>query len=1059
MGRPTVTGRLRTCLAASLVSALACGLAPAAARAADPASAVLDLTRAAAPVPVPPERRAAQARLRRTLGARALVQADPVTGTPRVVARLDGALTGPSPEDPAAIVLAYVRAREVAFGLDADDLAELRLTARTIGADGTVHLSWEQRKDGLPLVDGGLEAAVAAGGRLLNVRGGAVPDPAPAGTEPRVGAAAAAAAALPGAGPAPGVTAAGGGAERRTELEGGGRASLVLYADGAAERLGWRVLAPAGSAAFYDALVDARSGRLVRRVNRVRSASARHVDVTTRGEGTVQSPFGAGWLGGGSGLSGPYAHAVSDLEDRIRPEATATGFTLSAQPDSDDEVSPSAGSGSGRTWTDAPRLDFCGAAACSWSPADRTANRRFSTTQLFWYVNTFRDHLAAAPIGFTAARGGFEGDDAVLAQSLDGAATGPDAAHRSNANMLTLPDGFPGLMQMYLFGAPFGSYDGAHDAGVVYHEYAHGLTDRLITDSQGFGTLDGAQPGALSEGLSDFYALDFLAATEPLLVPDGATAGEVRLGQRLQQNPAARGLSAFRTEGLDCPPGGGGSGCPGTPGAGPGGYDYADFGRIAGAPEIHADGELWAQTLWSVRTALIAAHGPGEGIARARAYVTEGLRLAPDAPSFLDLRNAIVQAAVAARGNQDWELLWRAFAARGMGWTASTAGPDDVAPVAGYDVPPPPGSGERGSVAGTLADETGAPVGDAVVAVAGHETGLGATDLRTASGDDGRYALAGVPAGRYPDVHVTRPGFQETFTALDVVPGAETPWNVAPLWRDHASLAGGGGVAGFTPPDYSADGCGPNQAIDDDKGTVWSTLAGAGPRDLAIDLGGTFDLREVRIDPRAGCGDAPGASLAVYELAASDGLGRPYETISSGTLGAPDARGYVRLALAGDLGGRRLLRLRAISPRSLNQGGTAFMDVAELEVTGAPPAPPPRPPPPTGGGTLPGRAIAPATLRDRRVKVDRRGRFRIRVAFAADAPRGVARLRVLGRRNRLLAAAKVRVRRGRTVSVPMRLTASGRRAVGRGRVVKVKLRLRMPGGMVLGRTVKLARRR
>ncbi len=46
------------------------------------------------------------------------------------------------------------------------------------------------------------------------------------------------------------------------------------------------------------------------------------------------------------------------------------------------------------------------------------------------------------------------------------------------------------------------------------------------------------------------------------------------------------------------------AGAPARPGAGPGGYTYGDFGRIRGFPEVHADGEIWGETLWQLRGAL-----------------------------------------------------------------------------------------------------------------------------------------------------------------------------------------------------------------------------------------------------------------------------------------------------------------------------------------------------------------------------------------------------------------------------------------------------------------------
>src|SRR5206468_156958 len=98
----------------------------------------------------------------------------------------------------------------------------------------------------------------------------------------------------------------------------------------------------------------------------------------------------------------------------------------------------------------------------------------------------------------------------------DGANTdgsgGPDQDHTNNANMATEQDGVAPRMQMYLFSSGDGSVDsnGGDEADVVYHEYTHGLSNRLITDAQGFPRLDGEESGAMGEGWSDWYAMDYL---------------------------------------------------------------------------------------------------------------------------------------------------------------------------------------------------------------------------------------------------------------------------------------------------------------------------------------------------------------------------------------------------------------------------------------------------------------------------------------------------------------------------------------------------------------------
>jgi extracellular elastinolytic metalloproteinase len=1075
----------RALLRALAAAATLLAVAAPSADAVDPVAATLDRT-AGLSGPPPAKLAQAQDRLRRDLGARALVQPDPTAGTPRIVARLDGFLTPPSRRDPADVALDYVRDHAAAFGLDGSDLATLRLTARRRGA-GTVHLVWEQRVDGVPNVDGGLQAAVRDDGRLVNVRGGPLPDPGGSAPAARITAGEAFEAAVPGNPSAP-PTGTPRGAERRTPFLRGGEASLVRYRDGGADRLGWRVLYPASSDAFYDAIVDARSGRLQRRVNRTHGAEEiNHFDVSPRASGDTSptpSPVPAGWLGAARRLEGPYVHAISDLTDRIWLTVGPTGLELSALPTEDDEVAPSSPEGDDRAWNFTPTLGpssgFC--TSCSWddSPLNTTANRQFSTAQLFWYVNTYHDHLAAAPIGFTGVgAGAFEGDDAVIAQALDGASptptTGPDADHLSNANMTVLPDGFPGLMQMYLFGLTIAAhYDGAMDASVVYHEYTHGLSERLVTDGQGFGALSGPQPGAISEGTSDFYAMDYLVETEPAAMGDTAGQGDLRFGRWLHSNasPFLKNQAAIRTESMDCLPQPVDSTHCGGPtpatSAGPGGYTYDDFAKIAGAAEVHADGEIWGQTLWSLRQALMAApaHPGAEGLTRTRAYVTEGLRLAPPFPTFLDMRNAIVQAAVNLHGDEDWDTIWSVFAARGMGWSAATDGPNDLDPLVAGDVPPPPGSGARGAISGTIEDELGAPVPGVSVAVGGHDSGLGATSVQASSAADGSWLLPDVVARSYADLYFRKAGYQELTTTVTVEPGQTATRTIKPLRRDYASAASGGSVASSTGTDYSADGCGPAQAIDDQKSTAWSTDAGSA-QDLVLDLGRSIDIGQVRIDPRAGCGDPPEASLNTYELAASDGPGAPFEAIAGGTIGPLDARGYATLSLAGNLAGRRLLRLRAIAPRSLSQAGPqSYMDVSELEVTGTPTVEPtptptatPTPSPTATPTPTPQPPPATATTFDvKKLSASRKGVFKVKVKFGSSAPAGTARLRVLAGKKRL-AEGRLAVRAGRTSTKTLTLNSTGRKTIKPGKSRKVTLELRLPDGKKVKKTVTLARRK
>ena len=113
---------------------------------------------------------------------------------------------------------------------------------------------------------------------------------------------------------------------------------------------------------------------------------------------------------------------------------------------------------------------------------------------------------------------------------------------------------------MYLFredcpnSAGVRDVNGADDAHIVYHEYTHGLSNRLVTDAAGFGALDGAQSGSMGEAWSDFYAEDYLAAAG--FQTDTPAPGEIRSSTYVNaahSHPALRlrrGLGRARLPGL-----------------------------------------------------------------------------------------------------------------------------------------------------------------------------------------------------------------------------------------------------------------------------------------------------------------------------------------------------------------------------------------------------------------------------------------------------------------------------------------------------------------------------
>ena len=215
-------------------------------------------------------------------------------------------------------------------------------------------------------------------------------------------------------------------------------------------------------------------------------------------------------------------------------------------------------------------------------------------------------------------------------------------------------------MQMYLWGRRLGAYravNGGDDASILYHEYTHGLSNRLIRDAAGAGALNSEQAGAMGEGWSDWYAKDFLVAQFPGL-DDPARQRRRPHGRLHRRDAELDPLAGARLPGRR-----GAAVCPGAVTPAPA---ATRTGHRQGLqrPEVHYDGEIWAETLWDLRTAI--------GSGNAERLITQGMRLSPAEPSFLDERNAILAADQAAGGTFR-DAIWTVFA--GAGWATTPRRP------------------------------------------------------------------------------------------------------------------------------------------------------------------------------------------------------------------------------------------------------------------------------------------------------------------------------------------------------------------------------------------------
>ena len=854
-----------------------------------------------------------------SLGRRGVFDLDPRTGTARFVGRLDGTLTGPSSEPAAAVAMGWVRRNASALGLDRRDLHTFHRSRDYVDVDGTHHLAWTQSVNGLEAFDNGLLASVTADGRLINVSG----SPAHglgrgAATAPTIGREQALArAAAPSAATA-------------------GRASLV-YFHGGRSQLAWRTDTLAAPGEHVVSVIDATTGAVLWRADLAHDAT---------GTGTAWGYFPSSKVPNGGGTQQPVTFPVNNGG---KLAGTNAHVFIDARPDfradPKDEVAASAG----LDWSSAAILDTTTATQncapahpCSWDIHDPNSwrqNLRQSAAQAYYFVNTFHDHLLAAPIGFTEAAGNFQtsnpsgkgkGHDAVQVHAFFGASSGggaPTPQFTNNASMDTPPDGRAPTLVLLLFrrdrfGPTFPSANAGDDASVVYHEYTHGLSGRLVTYPNGLSALNTWQSGAMGEAWSDWYALDFLV--EQGYITDTTADGEVMMGKWITGGPG------IRYQAIDCSVGANRGPCPGAYATGPGGFTFGDYGKVFRGPEVHSDGEIWAQTLWDLRTAL--------GVTDARELITRAMELSPPDPSFLDMRNAILQADVVANGGANTNALWNVFRHRGMGYFASVENGNDTHPTADEHTPPSCAVDPCGSLGGRLTDRlTGAPLANVSVSIGGHGAGFPGTDLAAKTDANGRFVIKRVPFHTYHDVVFDRAGL-DALVRHDVRVNGAVRLDEG-LFRDWAAHDAGGRVESFTRPDYSAYGCGPIGAIDRSLGFGWSSdapnsTAGSsvtGPRSIVIRLPKAVDVASFGVAAGPTCGDGADAAMRAFDISTRVGSSSPWRLAVHRTTAL--AQGVLTtLAPTGNAHAARWVKLTMRS----NRGNPYYMDMLELSVRGRP---------------------------------------------------------------------------------------------------------------------------
>jgi len=204
--------------------------------------------------------------------------------------------------------------------------------------------------------------------------------------------------------------------------------------------------------------------------------------------------------------------------------------------------------------------------------------------------------------------------------------------------------------------------DGDFDAGIVCHEYGHGISMRLTGGGNNIGCLNNAEQ--MGEGWSDFFGLVMtIQPTDYAFKARGIgnfAAGLTNVSNGLRPYPYHVSLGINPAH-------------------------YSQLGDLVNISQPHGIGYIWCSMLWDMFWALVKQHGfepdfynasSNAGNVKAFRLIVEAMKLQPCYPGFVDARNAILAADNLLYGGENYCLLWNVFARRGLGYYANQGSTD-----------------------------------------------------------------------------------------------------------------------------------------------------------------------------------------------------------------------------------------------------------------------------------------------------------------------------------------------------------------------------------------------
>jgi hypothetical protein len=405
----------------------------------------------------------------------------------------------------------------------------------------------------------------------------------------------------------------------------------------------------------------------------------------------------------------------------------------------------------------------------------------------------------------------------------------PGFQARDNANQITPGDGIAPITNMYMWQPIAGAFyapcvDGDYDMSVIGHEYGHAITNRMIAGpSSGFSS-----PQGMSESWGDLMAMEYL--NEHGYAPAGVQA--YTTGQYVTSDP----VSGIRNYNMSRSP-----------------LNYSDIAYDLTGLQVHADGEIWSATNFDIRKAFIARYGAGDaalqkscangvtpisGCPGNRRWVQlvfdSYLLLAANQLSQVDARDALLAADLIRFGGANQDIIWNAFAGRGLGEGAVSAGPGDADPVPSFSS----AYATEATVRFVPRNENGGRVGNAQLFVGNYQARavpVADTDVTTAIPD----SVQMVP-GVY-EFTIRAPGRGHARVEPTELRAGRNLTLRTVLRKNLASSASGATVEGT--------GINLTSLVDDDEATQWAALgAPVAGQHVIVDLAGNKStVRRVQV--------------------------------------------------------------------------------------------------------------------------------------------------------------------------------------------------------------------